>query len=935
MPTKRRRKFDRNDGGDEPNRVASFADWFAGIVVSKAAWIVAFWFIVAFGARSLAPSWNAVALDGDFAYLPADLPSVKGGRVLDDAMAQQRSRSQMVIVAAGSTDPASEAETLVGLDLLRRLTYRLGEVSLRRAIEEQDNSSPETWLELADESLTDAIEYDQEFYERLDDRVPETSPNAYEPRLAIAYWDRAEARRRLGRDMSEIGSDLESALILDPTLASTIVPVAERDIDSWMVLLDVYSWQDSVIGKQMIRGKTRLAVLSLSSELAATGNIELLRDVQQTIQDVRAYSNQYLNESERVETASMKLLVTGSAAIGGETLDAARAAIASTEWLTVVMILLILAIVYRAPLLVSVPLISIAVAVMVSTAIVTWLTQSSGHGWFKWLDLQVYTTSRIFVVVILFGAGTDYCLFLIARLREETSQSDWSTSCRNALSGVSGALMGSALTTILGLGMLWFADFGKFHHTGPIIAICLTIGLAVCMTLTPALLRLLGPKVFWPTSVATVEPMPRLKLFSDSGTGKVDYGGGWFWNAVAISLTRWPWTTMLVGWGLLLVPAVYGAIHEQSVTYDLSGQLSDDAMSRRGLAIVDESFGVGQFNPLSVLLVADQDLDAERLKERRESMVRRLYEVPGVRVVRHLGDPLGDFPPSREMGLLSSDGWQRRALQNHRTSRIHYTSMRPLYQSRLIRLDVIIDEDPFSKAASRRLSAIDERVAQTIEDWKEQGDGWSVAYAGTMPSIVDLRTVTLTDTRRIKLAVVGAVFLVLMVVLRRVLISVYLILTVLLSYFATLGLTYAFFQWLGGDTFLGLDWKLPIFLFVILVAVGQDYNVYLVTRIMEERQRLGSLAAIRRAVSRTGGIITACGLVMAATFFSMTASGWWPIGLPGQDGSSGQNSLQGIVQLGFALGLGVMIDTLYVRTVLVPSFIVLLDRMRRRQSELT
>ncbi|MEM9644046.1 MAG: MMPL family transporter, partial [Planctomycetota bacterium] len=136
-----------------------------------------------------------------------------------------------------------------------------------------------------------------------------------------------------------------------------------------------------------------------------------------------------------------------------------------------------------------------------------------------------------------------------------------------------------------------------------------------------------------------------------------------------------------------------------------------------------------------------------------------------------------------------------------------------------------------------------------------------------------------------------------------------------------------FFQAVYGDSFLGLDWKLPLFLFVILVAVGQDYNVYLVTRILEEQRNLGWLSALRRAVSRTGGIITACGLVMAATFFSMTASSWFPsIGIALGFDVVAPTTLQGILQLGFALGLGVLIDTFYVRTILVPSFFAVLGR---------
>ncbi len=306
--------------------------------------------------------------------------------------------------------------------------------------------------------------------------------------------------------------------------------------------------------------------------------------------------------------------------------------------------------------------------------------------------------------------------------------------------------------------------------------------------------------------------------------------------------------------------------------------------------------------------------------------------------VRSLSDPLGDFPPAREMGLLSKEAWRRRALQNHRMSRLHFVANEPRFANRLIRLDVIVQEDPFSQAAARRLKAITDQTRNVLDSQQgDSGTSWELYFTGTTASIEDLREVTLRDTGRIKVAVILAVLAVLVLVLRRTVLSLYLIATVLLSYYATLGLTYWFFRAIDGPHFLGLDWKLPLFLFVILVAIGQDYNVYLVTRILEERQRLGSLAAVRRAVARTGGIVTACGIVMAATFFSMTASAWWPpmsawIGLSDSVAidTSQQTTLRGITELGFALALGVLIDTLYVRTVLVPSFVVLQDRFRRR-----
>ncbi len=884
--------------------------------------IVILWLAMAVVARVGAPSWESIAADGDFDQLPSGMSSVSAERLLDEAFPGQRARSQIVLVFARDEAPLGPEDDLISLDVMRRLYHRMAEVTLARnqislsAGQSLDDTQTRT-VEDCRAYLDEAIRLDQAYFDlltKLDkvDLVP-----VDQLRLTLAYWDRAQLLYRIGEG-ELAASDEQAAITLQPEIAQTVLPINQRSLESWTHLIDLLSWQDAVVGAQMIKPHARMAVLLSSAELAATSNIDFVTLVQQLNRSV-------LDRHAAIVPLGLQLLATGSAAVGGETLVAAREAIKYTEWLTVLLILLILALVYRAPLLILVPVLSIGIAVAVSSGLVAWLTILSRSLDWPYLKFEIFTTSRIFVVVILFGSGTDFCLFLISRLREEMIRRPWAEASVASLSGVAGALFGSALTTILGLGMLGIAQFGKFAATGPIIAICLAVGLLVCLTFTPALLSLIGPRSFWPSSVArlAVQPGDRSRETIPSG----------IWGLIALKLTRYPIMALTIGLVALVPPAIVGYLGENDVTYDISSQLNATAESRRGFEVLAKHFDIGRVNPTTVLLKLPDAKSKEDLSRQARELAESLYEVPGVVAVRSADDPLGDFPPDRAMSLLSADAWRRRALKTHRIARNYFFSDVPRYSGKLARLDVVIDGNPFEMETANRVEDLRQTLIDITNDAQSPWYHAQLSLAGTTPSIIDLRSVTLADNRNIKIAVILAVSLALWVVIRRLWLCGYLIVTVLLSFYATLGLTILFFRLVYGADYVGLDWKLPLFLFVILVAVGQDYNVYLVTRILEEQQQRGGwLSALRRAVARTGGIITACGLVMAATFFSMTASAWVPhlesmLGLAASPAAEAI-SLRGIVELGFALGLGVLIDTFYVRTILVPSFVAVIDRLR-------
>lgn len=608
--------------------------------------------------------------------------------------------------------------------------------------------------------------------------------------------------------------------------------------------------------------------------------------------------------------AGLDLALSGSATVGRDMLVAEARSAEATEMLTVVLVVALLIIIYRAPVLAFIPLITVAVSLQIVLSLIALLAQAGVVGAFASLD--------VYVTVITYGAGVDYCLFLISRYKEALDEGATTRQAVSlAVSGTGPALAGSAGTSVVGIGMMVFADFEKFQQAGVGISLGLIVSLIAVLTFTPTLLRLTGRYAFWPNVPV-------------GGSGNV---GGWIsptkhwhrivgdlaqycsWQQVSQLILNRPGQIWLAAIALMTPFAIIACVFFNHLSYGLMSELPERSRSVVGTKAIQEHFPAGSLGPTTFLLVNEEvnfttEESIDQLQQLTESLHQQA-ETLEIYDIRSLAYPLGVTEAVAEDHAAIQDELEngRPLRRNVLRRRIvdQYVGNTPELGKHITRLDVIFDDDPFDRDSISQL----ETVEQTLIDQLPEGlAGNTKVYAlGPTASNRDLKRVTDADQIRVDILVLVGVYLVLVALLRKPAISVYLIVSVFFSYLVTLGVTFAVFWSLDPWNFAGIDWKVRMFLFTILIAIGEDYNIFLMTRIDEESETEGPVNGVTSALSKTGSIISSCGVIMAGTFCSLMAG-----------------SLQGMVQLGFALAFGVFLDTFLVRPILVPAYLVMLHR---------
>jgi putative drug exporter of the RND superfamily len=532
-------------------------------------------------------------------------------------------------------------------------------------------------------------------------------------------------------------------------------------------------------------------------------------------------------------TAGLADAVTGPAAVNADTSAGNQQTVLLLTALIIVAVILLL--VYRSPILWLLPLAGAIAAIIVA--------QAAAHGLAN-AGLTVSTLSADILIVLVFGAASDYALLLVHRYREElrhhaTPEGGMATALRTTLP----TLVASAGTVTCAMLCLLVADSASLHGLGPVGAVGIIAALLAQATLLPALLLVAGRKAFWPRI-----PRPGAPGREESR----------LWTGIGTRIARRPAATALVV--IVALSAACASLVSLRIDNNPIDNVKGNPGSVVGQHLLTAHFPAGAANPLVLLAPPGQ----------AGAAAAAAHATPGVSNVLP-GAPVNGYD-SYSVTLLA---------------------------------------DPFGPAGTTAIVGLRQRLSQDAPG----------ALVGGNPAIAYDETQTAgRDDLIIIPLVLAVIFAIIALLLQAIVAPVVLVLTTALSFAASFGLSSML--WRHGLGYSGVESVIPIYIFIFLVALGVDYNIFLSARIREESRRLGLRDGTVRGLGVTGGVITAAGVVLAGTFAALS-----------------QIPQVSITEVGTAVALGVLLDTLLVRTILVPASLLTIGervwwptRSRRKQA---
>ena len=575
--------------------------------------------------------------------------------------------------------------------------------------------------------------------------------------------------------------------------------------------------------------------------------------------------------------SNLSVYVTGPAGIIIDAVKVFQSIDLTVTITTVLLVLVLLLLIYRSPILAITPLIIIGLTLFAARSIAALLSQN--------FDLPLNDQVAAIMSVLLFGAGTDFSLFVISRYKEELQRmknvNKWK-AMKITMENVGPAIATSAGTTIVAMLVLLFATNGSFVSVGPMLAMAVFVMLLVGLTIVPGVVVLLGQIAFWPIN-------PFKSTQKDSK----------FWKKIADLVSRKGIIVLVISLIFLLVSTSATLLLKPNFSF-VDG-FPDGTDSKEGFSVILEKFPPGDLAPTKIFIQSKSDSLIDEFSN-IEILIEEILGYSGVVRISGPTRPNGDPPylTIDEIKNLASNP------NDPMLNQIIGPAMRFLSSdTSMYYLDVVWDSDPYSNETISKIGDFRDFVKN-----KSYEIGWDkkdVIIGGETAIRYDTKEATIRDLTVVGPIIILVIWIVLILLLKSLIAPTYLIFSVLLSFGSAFGLSVLFFQYILGHS--GVAFDNSMWLFVFLVALGADYNVYIMSRVKEEVKTKGIIMGTKEAVTKTGGVITSAGIILAGTFLVLFT-------LP----------LQAIAQLGFGVGLGVLLDTFIVRGLLVPSMVIVVNR---------
>ncbi|MFD0716646.1 MMPL family transporter [Paenibacillus sp. GCM10027626] len=552
----------------------------------------------------------------------------------------------------------------------------------------------------------------------------------------------------------------------------------------------------------------------------------------------------------------LKLDLTGPAAIASDTLTLFRNADFVLMIATVVLILILLIVIYRSPLLAIFPLI---IAGIVYAAVDRIIGLSGKLGLFE-IDKQ----SLSIMMILLFAVITDYCLFVFSRYREalRTEASKYA-AMGAAMTHVAEPILFSGGTVLIAMLTLFTAVFKPYNGFAPVFSIAVAVILLAGLTLIPALFALVGRKAFWPFVPKAGE------------TSQLQHSKRSLWEKIGTFVTQKPKTVLIV----ILLPLLAAAGNAWNIqfSFNLLKSFPADTSSRAGFELLEQHYPVGELAPVTVMLHADQPMTADdELAQRVRALMAQLRQDGKI-------DRLQPNPDQLDVTKVASMlGDDKQTLTFTAVLHTH-----PYEQEAL---------DLLAKWRQDSNTILNSSGFDSVRD--------ALHFAGQTAEQLDVRTMNERDTIIIFALIALLITIMLAFQTRSIVMPIYMMLTILVSYAATIGISWLVFHY--GFNFESFSYRLPVYTFVFMVALGVDYNIMLVSRIKEEAHKHSWRDAVRNGVAATGGVISSAGIILAATFGVLITQ-----------------PVQELYLFGFAMAAGILIDTFLVRGMLLPAIMTI------------